>query len=190
MKRFTFSAVVTGLGVMSLAAGLAAQTPPPPAGQQPAPSASAPSAMASQDQITVTGCIVAEADYRKAKDAGKGGAAGTGIGAGNEFILANASSSRSGAAGATGTAGSTSSSGSAAYELTGPNEGQASAFVGKRVEIVGKLKAAETNAAGRPTGGATAQEPPRGVDAMSKDLKLRELEVSSVREAKGSCSPQ
>ena len=42
-------------------------------------------------EITVTGCIQREADYRQAQDAGKGGAAGTGVGAGNEFILSNAS---------------------------------------------------------------------------------------------------
>jgi len=74
-----------------------------------------------------------------------------------------------------------------AYELTGSGEGQAAQYVGKRVEIVGKLKAAEVSASGRPTGGATAGAPPSGVDATSKDLKLRELEVSSVREATGSC---
>ena len=75
-----------------------------------------------------------------------------------------------------------------AYELTGPNEGQVSQFVGRRVEIKGKVKAGETNAAGRPTGGATAGQPPAGVDVASKDLKLRELEISSVKEASGSCA--
>jgi hypothetical protein len=52
---------------------------------------------------------------------------------------------------------------------------------------MGKLKPAETTASGRPTGGATAGPPPTGVDVTSKDLKLRELEVASVREASGSC---
>jgi hypothetical protein len=60
------------------------------------------------------------------------------------------------------------------------------AHVGKRVEIVGTLKAGETSASG-PTGGPTAGAPPRGVDVTSQDLKLRELEVSSVREVAGAC---
>ena len=134
-------------------------------------------------QITVTGCIQREADFRQAKDAGKGGVAGSGVGAGNEFILSNASIKAGTEAGAAvGTSGA-----SAAYELTGSGEGQAAQFVGKRVEIMGKLKAAETSASGKPTGGATAGQPPSGVDATSKDLQLRELEVSSVKEATGAC---
>ena len=135
-------------------------------------------------QITVTGCIQREADYRQAKDAGKGGVAGTGVGAGNEFILSNASMKAGSEPGA---AVGTSGAAATAYELTGSGEGQAAQFVGKRVEITGKLKAAETSASGKPTGGATAGQPPSGVDATSKDLQLRELEVSSVKEATGTC---
>ena len=138
--------------------------------------------------ITVTGCVQREADYRKAQDAGRGGAAGTGVGVGNEFILSDASASPS-KAGAepsspTGTSGSMSDK---AYELTGPNEGQVAPFIGRRVEITGMLKAAEVSAAGQPTGGATAGQPPAGVDATSKDLRLREIEVSSVKETSGTC---
>ena len=73
-----------------------------------------------------------------------------------------------------------------AYELTGANEGKASQFAGKRVEITGMLKPAET-AGAAPTGGPTAGAPPRGVDVASEDLKLRELEVTSVRETTGTC---
>ena len=134
-------------------------------------------------EITVTGCIQREADYRQAKDAGKGGAAGTGVGAGNEFILSNASAKAGPDAGPVGTSGAAAT----AYELTGSGEGQAAQFVGKRVEIIGRLKAAETSASGKPTGGATAGPPPSGVDATSKDLQLRELEVTSVKEATGAC---
>ena len=82
-------------------------------------------------QITVTGCIQREADYRQAKDAGKGGVAGTGVGAGNEFILSNATVKPGTDAGPVGTSGAA----PAAYELTGSGEGQAAEFVGKRVEI-------------------------------------------------------
>jgi hypothetical protein len=162
-------------------------------GQQPTqPQTSA--ASGTGQEVTITGCVQREADYRRAQDAGKGGVAGTGVGAGNEFVLVNASadSTRTGtAAGAqtstpTGTSGTAGASASAAYEITGPNEGRLADHVGRRVEIRGTLKASET-AGGQPTGGATAGQPPRGVDVASKDLKLRELEVTSVREATGTC---
>lgn len=144
---------------------------------------------ASDKEVTITGCVQREADYRKAKDAGRGGVAGTGVGAGNEFVLTDASSASSAAPAAERAQTGTSGAGSMAYELTGPNEGQASQYVGRRVQIVGKLKAAEIDAAGRTTGGATAGAPPAGVDVASKDLKLRELEVTSVKEASGTCPP-
>jgi hypothetical protein len=180
-KKFMFSTVMSAVTV-SMAAVALAQTPAPsaqtPAGQTP----SASSAQA-QEQ-TIVGCVVRESEYRASRDAGKGGAAGTGVGAGNEYVLTNASP-KSSASGTAGTAGTT--GGGAAYELSGSGEGQLSSHVGKRVEITGKLKPAETSATGRPTGGATAGAPPSGVDATSKDLKLREFEVSSVKEASGTC---
>ena len=135
-------------------------------------------------QVTITGCVQREADYRRATDAGKGGL-GTGVGTGNEYILANATMSPAPAS-TSGTP-SGSSTASQAYELTGKNEGQATPFVGKRVEIVGMLKPAEAGASGT-TGGATAGAPPRGVDVASSDLRLRELEITSVRAAtSGTC---
>jgi hypothetical protein len=175
------SSSMCAAGMLALCTGaLAGQEP-----QQPPPGART----SPGGQITVTGCVQREADYRQTRDAGKGGVAGTGVGAGNEFILANASPSPSTKAGTepsspTGTAGASSAT---AYELTGPNEGKVGEFVGKRVEITGMLKAAEVSASGKPTGGATAGQPPAGVDVTSKDLRLRELEVSSVRETTGTC---
>jgi hypothetical protein len=163
-------------------------------GQEPTQPPAQPGRTSADQQVTITGCIQREADYRQARDAGRGGVAGTGVGAGNEFVLTNASMSTSSTPGAkpgaepaspTGTAGSAAAA--IAYELTGPNEGQVGQYVGRRVEISGKLKAAEAGPTGQPTGGATAGQPPRGVDVASKDLKLRELEVSSVRETTGTC---
>ena len=123
-------------------------------------------------EITVTGCVQSEADYRRAQDKGRGGVAGTGVGVGNEFILINASS-----------AGDTKKAdAAAAYELTGPNEKLAAAHVGHRVEITGILKA------GSATGGPTAGAPPRGTDVVSKDLKLRELEVTNVKMISADCA--
>lgn len=134
--------------------------------------------------VTIIGCVQRESDYRRARDAGKGGVAGTGIGAGNEFVLVNASITPAPDTPA-GTAGTSAAIGHA-YELTGKNEGLVANHINKRVEITGKLKPAEMGAAG-PTGGATAGTPPAGIDVTSKDLKLREVEVISVKETTGTC---
>ncbi|HUR34435.1 MAG TPA: hypothetical protein VM032_11620 [Vicinamibacterales bacterium] len=160
-------------------------------GQQPAPAART----TADQSMTITGCVMSEADYRKAHDAGKGGVVGTGVGVGNEFILAEAGpapapgSSAARDAQPTGTSGTT-ASGAMTYELTGSNEGQASRFVGRRVEVMGHVKGADVSAAGTPTGGPTAGRPPAGVDVASKDLQLPEFEVASIREVPGSCSTQ
>jgi hypothetical protein len=158
---------------------------------QAAPAAQAKVELPDQS-ITVTGCVIREADYRRTLGAGKGGAAGTGVGVGNEFVLTRASASPAGAASSTGAAGApvgTSGTDATSYELTGSNEARAEQFVGKRVEITGTLKKADAGATG-PTGGPTAGQPPSGVDVTSKDLKLRELEVASVRESTGTCPSQ
>ena len=170
-------------GVLAWGAAAAAQGSSP--SQAGASSPTQAGASAAADQVTVSGCVVSETDYRKARDEGRGGVAGTGVGAGNEFILTDASTGASrAAAGATGTSGTS----AAAYELSGPGEGQLSRFVGKRVELTGKFKAGETSATGKPTGGPTAGAPPSGVDVGGKDLKLREFEVAAAREASGNCS--
>lgn len=173
---------VLALSVVAFAQGAA---------QQPTQPQTQPGARSSADeQVTITGCVQREADYRKAHEAGRGGVAGTGMGVGNEFVLTDASSATSATRTESETTGTSGTAAAAtAYELTGPNEGDVAQFVGKRVEIRGKLKAAETDVSGRPTGGATAGTPPSGVDVTSKDLKLREFEVTSVREASGTCPP-
>jgi hypothetical protein len=132
------------------------------------------------------GCIQSEADYRKAQNLGRGGAAGTNVGVGNEFVLVDAKMSSTGTAASADAATGTSGAAAQAYELTGTNEGKASQFVGKRVEITGTLKPGETAGAAA-TGGPTAGAPPRGIDVAGEDLKLREVEVASVREMTGTC---
>jgi hypothetical protein len=179
------AAVILGSS-MAVFAQATAQAPGPP--QTPPTTKPPTQAGAAGQTVTVIGCVQREEDYRKANNLGRGGAAGSGVGGGNEFVLANAmmapsSGGASTAQGATGTGGAASST---AYEVTGPSEGQLASQVGRRVEIVGMLKPAETGAAGA-TGGPTAGTPPRGVDVVSQDLKLRELEVTSVRPATGTC---
>jgi hypothetical protein len=165
-------AMLSVLAAAVLGTVVLAQTTPP---QTPAGATSNQG-----EQVTLLGCIQNESDYRRAQDKSRGGVAGTGIGAGNEFILVNASMAKQGLNPAASPA-------DPAYELTGPNEGKVKEFVGKRVEITGTLKPAETTASGKPTGGATAGKPPSGVDVTSQDLKLRELEITSVKAATGTC---
>jgi hypothetical protein len=141
----------------------------------PSAQTSGTTAKKGDQQITATGCVQREEDYRKAHEKGRGGVAGTGVGAGDEFVLTNVS--------ATGTE----KKSDTAYELTGANEKLVAPHVNHRVEITGMLKAAEVGAYGSPTGGATAGKPPSGVDVLSKDLKLRELEVATVKMISATC---
>ena len=185
----SYAAAATAAASITIVASAQAPTPAPrqptppsqPATQSPAQPSTQP-APSQDQQVTVVGCIQREADYRRKLDAGKGGVAGTGVGAGNEYVLINASMTTSGAGAASSTSGATGT----AYELTGSGEGQASSHVGKRVEITGKLKAAEAGAARRPTGGPTAGSSPIR-DVGGTDLKLRELDVTSIKESAGTC---
>lgn len=191
MKRIAVAACATALAGAVVFAQSGQTTTQP---QQTQPAMPQETKAAAQ-QLTVVGCVQSEADYRRDHNLGKGGALGTGVGVRNEFVLINASSiPAQGTAGTTGvpptettppTATAT-PAGTDAYELTGEKESQVSAFVGKRVEIVGKMKAAEKGPAGT-TGGATAGRPPTGIDTVSPDLRLREIEVISVRETTGTC---
>ena len=191
-SMFIGSCVAVGLSTVAFGQQAPAAPATPPAATAPAISQGAQAG----EQVTLTGCVQPEADYRRTQDAGRGGVAGTGVGVANEFVLADAAMASGGAGrpSAAATAGSTtpSATGTAgtastvAYELSGPNEGKVSQYVGKRVEIMGRLKPAEVVGAA-PTGGPTAGAPPRGVDVLSKDLQLREVEITSVKETPGTC---
>jgi hypothetical protein len=167
-ESFTMNRIIAvGIGIIASATLSAAQ--PGQAQRERAPG--------TDQEITVTGCVQSETEYRKMHDKGRAGPAGTGLGASNEFVLINATISRGRAMGS-------------AYELSGASESKVAAFLGKRVEVTGKLKPGEVTASGAPTGGASAGSPPRGVDVVSKDLKLRELEVLTVKASTdGSCTP-
>jgi hypothetical protein len=142
--------------------------------------AQAPTSTAPAKTVTLTGCVESEKAYRAQHDKGRAGVAGTGIGADNEYVLIQASGSNPE---------SRSSSAAAAdmtmaYELSGPAEKQLSAFLGKRVELVGTLKQQEIGRSG-PTGGPTANAPI--AEKIDTDLKLREFDVASVKAASGTC---
>ena len=175
-----FAAAVLLSGSMAVFAHTTDDVTAPPSGLVAYASAMQSSASTGNQSVTVVGCVMREDEYRKTHNLSRGGAVGTGVGTGNEFVLVNASMSGAAQGAQAGTSAGT------AYEVTGPNEGQLTQHVGKRVEIAGTLKPAEVGAAGT-TGGPTAGTPPRGVDVVSQDLKLRELEVTSVRTASGTC---
>jgi hypothetical protein len=172
-----------------------------------------------QAPVTYVGCVQREADYRRAQHAGRGGVAGTGAGLGNEFVLVGATTMTAGATALAlgappaepGTAASGGMAGGA-YELTGPAESQVEQYVGRRVEIVGTMKSRPTpvsdkapaitvtvpeSTTGKPGVSNTAiaspsgrpTPPAGGVHLTGQNLHLGELEVASVREAAGSCTP-
>jgi hypothetical protein len=137
--------------------------------------------MAPAEQVTLTGCVMKESDWRKAQRFA------VPLGDGDEYILANATvaeSSRSASPAATAgpTNGAVGTTGRplTSYELIGKNEKMAAPYVGKHVEMSGTLKAQEIGPSG-PTGGPSAP--------VTADLRMRELDVASVHEAEGTCNP-
>ena len=112
--KSTYPAGVCAAVVIAFSAAAFAQATP--SNQTPSTTTSATQQRTSADQaVTVAGCIQRETDYRRARDAGRGGVAGTGVGAANEFVLLNASSTAAG----TGTAGTTGSTPGAATGTAG-----------------------------------------------------------------------
>ena len=156
----------------------AAQPPSPSTPQSPATtSASSQAGKQPETPVTLVGCVMREADYRKAHDKGRGGPVATGLGQGNEFVLVNAAKLTPGATppGGTGQCGATAAG--EAYELSGNREKELEKVVGRRVEITGTLKEAKTTA-----GPAGQPKPTGGFDPLRQDLKLFEVDVTSFRE--------
>jgi hypothetical protein len=175
---------------LSLSTASFAQTPAQqPAQPQPRPQTTTPApqqAGAAARTVTLVGCIQGEADYRKAGNLGRGGTAGSGVGVGNELVLFDARITSAGAPPAAGAATGTTGAATRDYKLTGANEGKAVQFRGKRVEITGMLKRSE------PASPAAARKPradgPPQIDVFAgEDLRLPELEVTSVRATAGTC---
>ena len=157
---------------------------------QPTPSsAQARSDSQSGSPITLVGCIQREADYRRANDSGRGGVAATGVGLGNEFVLVNAATAGTGSTANTG-ADCSGATGGEAYELTGPAERDLERYVGQRVELSGMLKRADTNTAVGTSGAPTpSARPSGGFDPLGQDLRLHEVEISSVKEFAAAAAP-
>ena len=191
-QRYVRGAI--GAAVLTCAAAGVAQT----SSQTPTPPSAQTAGTQPETQVVLVGCIQRETDYRRQQSAGRGGAVGTGTGLGNEFVLVNASMATAtpGSTGASSpraaaTADTPSGSDAAcasggagdAYELTGNRERDLERFVGKRVEITGMLKRAETESAAAGTAGTGAPTPTGGFDPMGQDLRLPEVNVTSFKEA-------
>ena len=163
-------------GVLTCATAFA-QTSQPPT-PTPAQTGTQP-----ETPITLVGCLQREADYRREQSAGRGGAVGTGTGLANEFVLVNASMATAGASTPSATTETDCKPGGTgeAYELTGNRERELERFVGRRIEITGMLKKAETETAGTAGTPGTAK-PTGGIDPMGQDLRLHEVNVTSFRE--------
>ena len=168
-----FVRFISGCGMSLVLMSAVALAQPPQPTPQPTPTTPA----AKQDTpVTLVGCIQRESDYRRATDAGRGGAAATGAGLGNEFVLVNASRGP-----ASGTAPDcTAASAGTAYELTGEGERELAQFVGRFIEVRGTIKEADT-AGGKPSG---------GFDPIGQDLRLPELNVTSSREVMASAATE
>ena len=172
---------------LSLSMASFAQTPAQqPAQPQPRPQTTTPApqqAGSAARTVTLVGCIQGEADYRKAGNLGRGGTAGSGVGVGNELVLFDAKIT-AGAPPAAGAATGTTGAAARDYKLTGANEGKAVQFRGKRVEIIGTIKPAPAS----PSSARRATDDAPQIDVFAgEDLRLPELEVTSVRATAGSC---
>ena len=185
--RSTFLCACCATAALSLGMAASAQT----TGQQPAlprTQTTSPAPRQTGQTVVVLGCIQSEADFRKARNLGRGGSAGTGVGVGNEFVLIDPKIASAGGPPRAGTTTGTTGAPAQPYKLTGANEGKVSKFVGKRVEITGTLKPVAPTAAAAPATGPTAGGRPPQIDVFAgEDLKLSELEVTSVRETAGTC---
>jgi|SRR5688572_16120171 len=173
---------------LSLSMAAFAQTPAQqPAQPQPRTQTATPASQKAESApqtVTMVGCIQGEADYRKAGNLGRGGTAGTGVGVGNELVLIDATITSAGAPPPAGAATGTTGAAARDYKLTGANEGKAVQFRGKRVEIIGTIKPAPASpsSARRATGDAPQ------IDVFAgEDLRLPELDVTSVRAMSGTC---
>jgi hypothetical protein len=134
--------------------------------------------------LTLVGCIMKERDWRALNGPGTGGWLNTGAGVGNEYILVNAIP---GPIDSQTEAEATCSnvSGGRAYELKGPAERKRNleAFVGRRIEVSGRLEDAKVDLTVGTSGEIVAGQPTGGpVNPRRRDLRLFEMRMDSFRE--------
>ena len=178
-------AAITGSGALLAAqapAGQApAQTPPAPAAPRPAPVVAEKSAT-----TTLVGCV-----YREKDVPGRAPNVAERAGVLEDYIFAEVPSSPlasaqrpSDAPGAPPAAVGTSGSSFAMYKLEGVDGDKLKTFVGRRVEIMGRIDAE----AGDQVAPAAGQRSTTADKIVGHDrVNLSEFEVSSIKEAAGTC---
>jgi hypothetical protein len=187
LKRYLATGAVVAVCAGALAS---AQTPPPsdpppaqPTATQPEPHAQMGHAQMGHHEkksVTLVGCLYREADVpgRQPNIAERAGVL-------EDYILADATpASAAGEPGATGTSGVAEAG--KMYKVEHLSDDRLREFVGKRVEVTGKIDADDDDVR-RPAGtsGAPSPEPDRslGPDA----IELPEFEAESIKEASGTC---
>ena len=130
-------------------------------------------------EITLIGCVMYESEFRDLYGPGRSGPKGPGIGLRDEYVLVDAHELTSASQVTTQdlapcpTAPGVSPAN--AYELTGSNEKEAAAYVGRRVQVSGVRKAANVETIGG------VLEPTGGFDPLGHELHLFEVELSSIQ---------
>jgi hypothetical protein len=171
--------------------GGALATAQTPATQQTPPSPTAsPADQANPDQrgqtVTLVGCLYHEKDIpgRQPNVAERAGLM-------EDYILADARpAARSGEAGATGTTGAEKESGERAglpkmFKVEQLADERLREFVGKRVEVTGRIDAEDDDAR---AAGPSGTPSPRADESLGPDdIELPEFEATSIREASGTC---
>lgn len=183
LKTTVFAGSVAAI-CASVAIG--AQSPSGQQSQTPPSSAASSDTRASGTTATLVGCV-----YREQDIPGRTPNVAEKVGVMEDYILADAKpSATSASAGTTaepGTSATTGTSGTVAaggkmYKLEHASDEVLGSFVGKRVEVVGRIDREAGDTTGT-SGTATAEDKSAGPDR----IELAEFEVTSIKEASGTC---
>ena len=134
--------------------------------------------------VTLVGCIMKESDYRELNGLSSGGWLNTGAGTSNEYMLVNAVPGPVNEQ-TEAQANCSNVSGGQTFELKGKAERKRNLepFIGRRIEITGRLKHTDTEVAVGTSGEIVATRPTGGpINPMDKDLRLFEVKMDSFRE--------
>lgn len=203
LKRYVLMGVLAtsfaGAGVAAQGQATPAQQPPaterPETTQRPETTPSQPATSATQPSqrpeamgasTKLTGCV-----YREEDVPGRTPNVAERAGVMEDYILADvkAGSESASASGSTSTPGAVGTSGAAAkmFKLEHVADERLKSFVGKRVEVVGRIDAEAGDAAANRAAGATS--PAAGDASAGPDrVNLPEFEVTEIREVAGDCA--
>jgi hypothetical protein len=134
--------------------------------------------------VTLVGCIMKESDYRAAHDLGSGGFLNTGAGSSNEYILTDAVPGPVNHL-TPAEADCSTKVGGKTFELKGGAERKRNleVFVGRRIEVSGRMKPIQTSVEVGTSGEVIATTPTGGpVNPRNRDLRLFEVKMDSFRE--------